>query len=150
MRMEKIESFEALGLTIRTNNHDEMKTSGLKIGQLWQDFYSQVAPKLSSSSAVYGVYHNYESDHLGDFDVTACATNLSDNSEFGTNIVKSGEYLVFSNKGKMPEMVVACWQQVWAFFADENCEYDRAYDTDFEKYLSEEEVEIYIGVLPKS
>ena len=76
MRMEQVEQFAVHGLTTRTNNHDEMKTSGLKIGALWQDFYVNVAPNLQTESEVFGIYHQYESDHLGEFDVTAGATHL--------------------------------------------------------------------------
>lgn len=154
MRMEKVEQFAVHGLTIRTNNHDEMKTSGLKIGALWQDFYVNVAPNLQTESEVFGIYHQYESDHLGEFDVTAGATHLqvqsklSDQSTLEVSLVDSGEYLVFSNKGSMPSMVVELWQQIWAYFSAEGCEYERAYRTDFEKYKSEDEVEIYIGVTP--
>nr|WP_238930483.1 GyrI-like domain-containing protein [Vibrio sp. S9_S30] len=148
MRLEKVEQFAVHGLTVRTNNHDEMKTSAMKISTLWQEFSVHVAPHLQAESEVFGIYHQYESDHLGEFDVTAGATQLSEQGTLEVSLVESGEYLVFCNKGTMPSMVVELWQQIWAYFSNEHCEYKRAYRTDFEKYKSEEDVEIYIGVIP--
>ena len=49
-----------------------MSGEGAKIAGLWQQFYTDIAPNLTPSSQVYGVYTHYESDVTGEFDVFAC------------------------------------------------------------------------------
>jgi predicted transcriptional regulator YdeE len=61
--------------------------------------------------------------------------------------IEKDKYLVFSKKGEFPDVVIDTWYDVWDYFASENCEYERAYNFDFEKYENEDEVEIYISIL---
>lgn len=65
------------GLKVRTSNMKEMSGEGAKIAGLWQQFYTDIAPNLTPSSQVYGVYTHYESDVTGEFDVFACTDRKS-------------------------------------------------------------------------
>ena len=57
--------------------------------------------------------------------------------------VKAGKYLRFQSEGVVPECVINAWQEVWAYFSNENCSHARAYTTDFELYESPTKVNVY-------
>ena len=134
------------GLQIRTKNVDEMNPETQQIAPLWGRFYSEVLPTLSEGATVYGVYHNYESDAQGAFDVLVGADSLEVTDEMKPVELQAGKYLMFSVKGELPQAIIDTWMQIWAYFEDPSIDEKRAYDTDFELYKSEDEVEIYIGV----
>jgi len=143
-----LSEFLVSGLKVRTNNSDESQASRAKIGSLWQNFYQQdIAATLSASGGqgIYGVYSAYQSDANGDFDVTAgvqvsqAATNLSQAH------IAAGQYLVFPAKGPLPAAVIDTWGQIWHYFA-QNPDIERAYISDFEHYVAQDEALIYIGI----
>ncbi len=135
------------GLKIRTKNSDEMNPDVAKIGLLWQSFFLDIVPTLKETNVpTYGVYTNYESDAMGEFDVLVGVENLPISDELSSVTLKEGKYLCFESKGEMPQAVIETWGEIWNYFSDENCKEKRAYGTDFELYLSESEAEIYIGV----
>ncbi|EKF9639193.1 effector binding domain-containing protein [Vibrio cholerae] len=148
MNVNNIDGFEVVGLSVRTTNASELNPSTAKIGQLWERFYANAGQKLSERSKVYGVYTNYESDSKGAFDVIACSDELS--TEVLLDAIKveivSGNYVVFSAMGELPQAVLNLWAVVLNFFDSENCPYERSYTTDFEYYKSNTEVEIFISV----
>ncbi|WP_210455167.1 GyrI-like domain-containing protein [Vibrio crassostreae] len=148
MKEQILEAVKAYGLSVRTNNTDEVDPAKAQIGQLWQGFFEQAFPKLTPDSKVYGVYTNYESDFTGEFDVIACTNALTDNSLDNlveTNI-EAGKYLTFSAEGELPQAVIDLWGEVWAYFNAADCPHVRAYTTDFEFYKGETEVEISIAI----
>ncbi len=148
MIVQYLTSFQVTGFSLRTKNADEMNPSTAKIGQLWEKFYTEAYPKLTSDSKVYGVYTHYESDATGAFDVIACADTLQP-SMFNDAIplsIASGNYLKFSATGTLPQAVIELWEQVWHYFSASNCPHTRAYTTDFEYYKSDNEVEIFIAL----
>ncbi|EGR3963844.1 AraC family transcriptional regulator [Vibrio cholerae] len=148
MNVNNIDGFEVVGLSVRTTNASELNPSTAKIGQLWERFYANAGQKLSEKSKVYGVYTNYESDSKGAFDVIACSDALS--TEVLLDAIKveivSGNYVVFSATGELPQAVLNLWTVVLNFFDSENCPYERSYTTDFEYYKSNTEVEIFISL----
>jgi len=152
MKVEEIQSFQVAGFCVRTKNSNEINPSTAKIGALWNRFNSDVGKILSETSKVYGVYTNYESDVMGEFDIIAGADTLvGKNIEDTTTItVKTGKYLVFSAKGEMPIVCINLWGEVWNYFDTDNCQHKRAYTTDFELYkgfsLTETELGIYIAI----
>ncbi|WDE06316.1 GyrI-like domain-containing protein [Thalassomonas viridans] len=148
MKIQSIEGFELTGLVTRTNNSNEMDPAKAKIGDLWQRFYAEAGAALLPESKVYGVYSNYESDASGDFDVAAAADVFAGQGITGaeTVSVKPGRYLVFSAQGEMPGAVISLWEQIWHYFNDSNCPHQRAYQSDFEHYQGESQVDIYIGI----
>lgn len=134
------------GLQIRTKNADEMKPETQKIAPLWTRFFEDVLPTLRAGTTVYGVYHNYESDDTGEYDLLVGADVLDMNDEMKSVTLEGGKYLKFTVKGELPQAVIDTWMQIWVYFNDESIDEKRAYETDFELYKSAEEAEIYIGV----
>jgi len=148
LKIQHIEGFELRGLPTRTKNADEMEPAKAKIGDLWQRFYGEAGAVLLPESKVYGVYSNYESDAMGEYDVAAAADVFAgaEIPAFESVSVKPGRYLVFDAEGEMPGAVISLWQQIWHYFNDSDCPHQRAYQSDFEYYKSESQVEIYIGI----
>ncbi|CAA6819354.1 MAG: Unknown protein [uncultured Sulfurovum sp.] len=141
-----LESTLVKGLEVRTKNADEMNESTQKIAPLWGKFYNEILPTLSADASVYGVYHNYESDAMAEFDVLVGADVVEMTEEMTTIKLEEGQYLMFPVKGELPQAIIETWAKVWAYFEDESIDERRSYETDFEKYISEDEVQIYIGV----
>ena len=142
----EIESNRVMGLQVRTKNTDEMNPETQKIAPLWGRFFNEVMPTLEESATVYGVYHNYESDATGEFDVLVGTDALVVTDEMKSVELQAGKYLMFPVKGELPQAIIETWMQIWAYFEDPSIDERRAYETDFELYKSADEVEIYIGV----
>ena len=146
-----VDNFMVAGINVRTINRDEFNPQTAKLGDLWRSFWSdslaEKTPNKRADSPIYGVYSHYDSDANGYYTVTAgVAVSAQPNQpELSTIAVVSGTYLVFSNKGQMPDIVVKTWKQIWAYFA-EHPMHMRRFNTDFEVYLGPEEIAIYIGV----
>jgi len=147
-----IEGLTVAGVSVRTINRDEFDPKTAKLGIFWQNFRTENIPARVSSavpySPVYGVYSNYDSNESGYYTLTAgIEIHSSSESELGfTKIeIPAGQYLVFSDKGAMPEVIVKVWQRIWNYFSNEN-PYKRCFDVDFELYSNAEGVAIYIGV----
>ncbi len=148
MKGVSIESFEVVGVGVRTKNSDEMNPATTKIAPLWGKFFLDVLPKVSTGAGVYGVYTNYESDHTGLFDIVACSDGMSlDMLGDGVSLkIESGKYLVFSAKGELPKATINLWAVIWHYFNARNCVHERAYTTDFEFYKGDCEIEISISI----
>lgn len=144
-KLISIDDVTVTGFSVRTVNKDEFKPETAKLPELWGRFAS--SDLIKDQTAVYGVYSDYESDASGFYTVTA-GVPLSSSLEgkYETASIVSGQYLVFSAKGPMPQTVVQIWERVWNYF-DENKEYKRNFRTDFEVYTGEEEVAVYIGII---
>jgi len=142
----EVERKRVKGLQVRTKNVDEMNLETQKIAPLWGRFYNEVLPTLEEGATVYGVYHHYESDAMGEFDVLVGADKLSVTEEMKSVELQAGKYLMFPVKGELPQAIIDTWMQIWAYFEDPSIDEKRAYKTDFELYKSADEVEIYIGV----
>lgn len=143
------------GISARTTNNAEISHDTAKLGRLWQKFYQNHMKSLSEGEDIYGVFHNYESDDLvGAFDVAASwkadiddTTNASD---VVTVSIPAGKYLVFSEKGNMPNTVMNAWEKAWEYFNNPSCEHTRTYKVDFEHYIGGNleygQVDLYIGI----
>jgi len=100
------------------------------------------------------LYSDYETDVNGNYAITIGveASKMNDASpEWVIKTIPAAKYLVFtSHKGKMPEIVIQTWQEIWAWFA--NSEVERTYTGDFELYdercanPQEAQVEVYIAI----
>lgn len=157
MEIVGIDGFTVQGLAVRTCNKDEAQASSAGIGPLWQVFGRQIAPYLEPHGRIYGVYHHYESDADGCFNVLAGTDALlptheeahKENEPALTSVsIAAGPYLVFEAHGVMPQAVIEAWGRIWRYFADPQCLYRRAYTTDFERYLADQRVDICIAVGP--
>ena len=143
MKTVRIESFTVSGPSVRTNNALEASGSG-KLAGLWSGYYKSHPP---SSETVYGVYSDYESNASGEYTVTA-GTRTSSTGD-SVVAVKPGTYLEFPAEGQMPGAIIDAWKSVWEFFS-KNQSYERAFETDFEKYNGQTSAAIYIGVKASS
>lgn len=147
MNVVQVKNKTITGLKTRTKNEDEMNPNKQKIAPLWQDFFENIMPTLGETPPpLYGVYANYESDAYGEFDVLVGAENVESIEGRERITLEEGSYLCFKAKGELPQAVIETWGEIWAYFSDENCQEKRAYKTDFEKYIGQDEAEIYIGV----
>ncbi|KTD65070.1 GyrI-like domain-containing protein [Legionella shakespearei] len=140
-----IDGLTVAGFSVRTMNKDEFKPETAKLPELWGRFAS--SGLMKGQTAVYGVYSDYESDASGFYTVTAgIPLSSSLDGEYETVSILPGHYLVFSDKGPMPQTVVQIWERVWNYFT-ENKGYKRNFFSDFELYTSEEDVAVYIGII---
>ncbi len=146
-QLKTFESFSVTGLLTRTTNANEQNPQTAKIAPLWQQFFtSGLFDPSPNAPTVVGVYHQFESDLNGAFDVTAGIKGNSSISGTKTVQIHAGQYLVFSSKGVMPAAVIAGWMQVWQYFNTPRSHIQRVYKSDFEEYLAPDEVAICIGV----
>jgi predicted transcriptional regulator YdeE len=148
MEIVHMPSFVVHGVSTRTSNRDEMHTATARIGALWETFGQTVMPHASAQSQVFGVYHRYESDANGAYSVTAGIDVGTGKAPAGLDsvCVAAGEHMVFASSGAMPQAVIAAWQQVWVYFAQENCPHQRAYSTDFERHDGPEQISLFIAL----
>jgi len=134
------------GISITTNNKNEMDEATSKIPTLWDDYeeknaYSATHDKANNSS-IYGVYNNYTSDVNGDYDVTVGVEVTKSKKAI---VIEDEKYLVFKKEGELPQVVIETWKEIWDYF-ENNDEYKRKYSVDFEHYTKENEIEIYISI----
>lgn len=150
MKPVEIKGLSVQGLSVRTRNADEMHAATARIAPLWGDFGAQVAPFMAPAAQAYGVYHRYESDANGAFDVLAGSDALMPDTTSAHALarvdIQAGRYLVFDAPGPMPQAVIDAWGRIWRYFVDPHCPYQRAYTTDFERYGAEGLIEIFIAV----
>ncbi|MCU0117587.1 GyrI-like domain-containing protein [Pseudomonas sp. B2M1-30] len=149
VKQQHVDPFTVSGLRVRTTNAAEHNAETAKIGPMWGRFFAeglaQVIPGKLTESPVYGVYSAYESDASGAFDVTAGVAVTDPSTDFETIRIESGDYLVFSASGAMPDTVISTWGYIWNHFQT-NPHLQRRFATDFEAYTGPESVSIYIGV----
>ncbi|PKG34701.1 GyrI-like domain-containing protein [Psychrobacter sp. Sarcosine-3u-12] len=143
------------GISARTTNNAEISHDTAKLGRLWQKFYQNHMKSLSKGEDIYGVFHNYESDDLvGAFDVVASWKADGDDTTNASDVVTvnipAGKYLVFSEKGNMPNTVMNAWEKAWEYFNNPSFEHTRTYKVDFEHYIGGNleygQVDLYIGI----
>lgn len=147
MEVRELPSIVVQGVAVRTDNETEMTEQG-KIPELWQRFWSQLGVNQETGENAFGVYTNYETDETGQFDVIAGINSeaklIHENTEQVT--IAAGKYLVFTQQGDMPEAVIEAWTQVWRYFSQPDAGYQRKFTTDFERYIAEDKVEVYIAI----
>ncbi|KKM84552.1 hypothetical protein LCGC14_1297960, partial [marine sediment metagenome] len=73
------------------------------------------------------------------FDVVASWKADSDDTTNASDVVTvsipAGKYLLFSEKGNMPNTVMNAWEKAWEYFNNPSCEHTRTYKVDFEHYI---------------
>jgi len=147
-------SFTVLGLRTRTTNALETDAATARIPGLWHRWFAGGgAAQLSGSAphaASYGLYHAYESDHRGAYDLVVGAAMPSTATPppgFTRVDVPAAPYLVFRGIGARPAIVIQTWATVWEYFANHS-DVRRAYTMDFERYdpAQGDQVDIYIAI----
>lgn len=148
MKVREITGFTAFGFRVRTSDIEELDPNSAQIAGLWEAFFFRVAPLFSEESSIYGVYSTC-GPKTDSYDVCACADKLTRHDISGLEKVEipSGRYLVFSAQGKKLNQTVSdIWQQVERYFNSEDCSYERLYSVDFEHYIDEKGIEVFVSI----
>lgn len=148
-----------IGLTTRTNNKNEMNPEISKIGKLAGHYWSQniasQIPHRKNPGVTLSVYTEYDSNEHGDYtyfigEEVSSFENVP--SEFQKLTIPAAKYQKFTTlAGKMPEVVINAWQQIWKMSANDFGG-ERAYIADFEVYdqraidPTNTSLDIYIGI----
>jgi len=150
MKIVQIETPKSIvGKSIQSKHDIEMNPANSRITPLWQTFFQEGGTSSipeAKSQAIYAVYNDYESDVTGMYTLTLGAESDANPSDLKKEDIPTGNYLVFEGKGAIPNCTLEAWQEVWAYFANEDSEYKRSYTTDFELYTGPEGVSIYINI----
>ena len=147
MKVSYVKNLMLQGIGVRTNNKNESNEETQKIAPLWAKYdeehiYTKTLNKANNTS-FYGLYLNYESDVNGDYDaMVAVEVTKAKNKAI---VIENEKYLVFKKEGELPEVAFDLWTEVWEYF-ENNSEYERAYNIDFERYSKKDEVEIFISI----
>lgn len=148
-----------IGLTVRTNNKDEMNPAISRIGELVGKYFGQnmasQIPFRKNPGVTFSVYTDYDSNEHGDYTyfVGEEVDSFGDvPSDMQRLVIPVAKYQKFTTmQGKMPEVVINAWQQIWKMTASDFGG-NRAYIADFEIYdqrasdPSNAILDIYIGV----
>ncbi len=162
MKTEKVdlEGLTLIGTTVRTNNKDEMHPDTSKIGAHVHSYFSnKLADNFKercSPNTTYSVYTEFESDENGDYThfIGEAVTSLDnqDLSKFKKLIIPASAYQKFTtNAGKIPNVVIEAWQNIWQMKPQDFLG-KRRYIADFEVYdqkagdQNNAVIDIYIGV----
>lgn len=147
MEVRNVSKQTVRGISTRTNNTAEMSPHG-KIPDLWQLFDARVPVDYQGGERVYGVYYNYESDHAGMFNVLAGFDGASLPSDITLEeiTIPYGKYLVFVERGDMPQIAIDAWTKVWEHFTRDDCPHQRLYNIDFEYYANGNQIEVHIAI----
>ncbi len=145
------EKFYVVGLKIETSN----QTAQQDIGGLWQRFFADGVPHRIANKVdekIYAVYTVYHGDYTQPYEyILGCAVkNMDDVPEgMSSTTIDAQTYDVFSVHGRIPDVVVAVWQEIWQPEIDAA----RSYQTDYEVYdfshenPSRAQVDVHIGVV---
>lgn len=144
--LKEHESLIIYGFSSRTCNKDEMNSENAKIPKLWGSFAKSPIKNSTSGAKAFAVYSHYESDVSGFYDITVGIPLHSEVNDLTSITIQKGDYLCFQNQGDFPDVVIETWNTIWGFF-NKHPEYTRAYQTDFEMYLDNNAIEVYIGII---
>ncbi len=155
-----LDSIKLVGITIRTNNSDEMNPDTAKIAALANAYgQNNIADSIKgriTPGVTYAVYTNYDSDENGEYSyfIGEAVNSLDeqDLSNLKTLGITGSDYQKFTtNSGKMPDIIINAWQYLWSL-AKTDFAAKRKYIADFEIYDSRAKdpsnavIDIYIGI----
>ena len=129
-----------VGFAARTSNEDPQM--GAIIGGLWKQLYTpENTEKIQNRVNAYaiGLYSDYDkegSQVTTGFEVS----DAESGNGFAVKNIPAGRYAKFSVHGDMIEAVANYWKEIW------ETPLDRTFTGDFEEYLSQEDIDIYIAI----
>lgn len=148
-----------IGLSVRTNNKDEMNPQTSKIGDLmgryWEQNLAAQIPNRKNPGVTLSVYTEYDSNEHGDYtyflgEEVDAFENIP--NHFQTLIIPASKYQKFTTPaGQIPGVIINAWQQIWQMTSDDFGG-NRAYQADFELYdqrasdIANASLDIYIGI----
>lgn len=149
-----------LGLSVRTNNANEMDPKRAKISALVERYHqeqtAQAMHHRSRPGVTYCAFTDYESDVTGDYTyfIGESVENLEgqDLERFRHILVPQGMYQRFTPQpGPMPDVVIQAWHHIWAM-DEQRLGGKRAYRVDVEVYdqratnPNHTALDLYIGI----
>lgn len=130
------------GLKIRTSNN-----KAEEIWKLWERFYSEWHKNKLwlNEKNIYAVYHNYEVDQNGKFDIQYGNYDLligwiSDIEWYDFVNLEESNYKIFEVNWQTGKEIFATWQEIW------NSNLERNFNTDYELYSFENIAQTKISV----
>lgn len=129
-----------VGFAARTSNEDPQM--GAIIGDLWKQLYTpENTEKIQNRVNAYaiGLYSDYDKEG---YQVTAGfeVSDAESGNGFAVKNIPAGRYAKFSVHGDMIEAVTNSWKEIW------ETPLDRTFTGDFEEYLSQKDIDIYIAI----
>ena len=129
-----------VGFAARTSNEDPQM--GAIIGDLWKQLYTpENTEKIQNRVNAYaiGLYSDYDKEG---YQVTAGfeVSDAESGNGFTVKTIPASRYAKFSVHGDMIEAVANSWKEIW------ETPLDRTFIGDFEEYLSQEDIDIYIAI----
>ena len=129
-----------VGFAARTGNEDPQM--GAIIGDLWKQLYTpENTEKIQNRVNAYaiGLYSDYDKEG---YQVTAGfeVSDAESGNGFTVKTIPAGRYAKFSVHGDMIEAVANSWKEIW------ETPLDRTFTGNFEEYLSQEDIDIYIAI----
>ena len=165
MDKEKVnlDDLKLIGITVRTNNKNEMDPATSKIAKIAGVYWSQnIAGNVvnrKQPGVTYAAYTDFESDENGDYtyfigeqvDSFAGLGNPDLNDCKQLTIPASSYQKFTTQSGKMPAVVIDAWQEIWRMQSSDFGG-KRKYIADFEVYDQRASdpnntiIDIYIGI----
>lgn len=153
-----LQPIKLVGITVRTNNQNEMNPSS-KIGPCVHGYFQQqLFDKIANRKnpgKTFCAYTDYESDYTGDytFFIGEEVTSFDSIGEGLTTLsIPSQKYVKFTTEsGSMPEVVINAWQTIWQT-TPQDLGGIRRYHADFEIYderardPNDTILDIYVGI----
>lgn len=163
MKSEKInlESFNLIGISTRTSNAKEFDPATAQIGEMYQTYFGQqIAEKFkhrSTPGITYVVYTDFANKEKGEdgeytFFIGEKVDSFQDQADYAHLEIPTSTYAKFTTEsGKMPDVVINAWQEIWAM-KPQDFGGNRRYIADFEVYdqraadPTNSTLDIYIGI----
>ncbi|GAA5094004.1 effector binding domain-containing protein [Wohlfahrtiimonas larvae] len=124
-------------LSLRTNNFNDPDIIE-KVTDLWDKALGMLD---HYDGNIYSVYHNYESNYKGSYDISIATSTTQKQSN---TIILGKNYREFPIALNQPSSIVEVWQTIWQM--EDNGEIDRQYDVDYEEYRTDGTVSIFISL----
>lgn len=156
----KLDGMHLVGISIRTNNQNELNPETAKISKLLDKYWGeQIANGIKNrvnAPVTYAVYTEYDSDEHGDYTYflgeAVSSLERQDSETLQSMFIPAGAYQKFTTKpGKFPDVIINAWQKIWQM-KEEDFGGKRGYIADFEVYDQRARdpnhaiVDIYIGI----
>jgi predicted transcriptional regulator YdeE len=131
---ESLDEFLVIGISARVDMH----TAAERIGALWKRWFQEgLEAKIptKASTDIYSIYTNYEGDHTKPY---TCFLGCRVDSisivpdKMQALEVTGGKYAVFDVHGKLPEVIVQTWNNIYQIDS-----FERRWDVDFDLYGAE-------------
>lgn len=159
-KLIELPELTVVGLTVRTQNINEMEPAKAKIGPLHEKYWSKkmanLIPHRKNPGRTYSIYTEYDTDEHGEYTyLLGEAVNQIEGElpeGFKAVKIKSSRYQQFiTDLGPIPDIIINAWRQIW-LLSDKDFGGKRAYQADFEvidtKTIDHNNasVSIYIGI----